>query len=108
MFVKNFLSKFRTLLVVLLIIAGAAGLLELIGAIGGYAKNNDGIGGTIIFAILGFGFIAVIIYFLIGKGQTVNNEKDMAKQGLLKEKMYNEIKKKPFLPGSLCHTLPWL
>lgn len=91
---KNLLSKLCTLLVVALIIAGGLITIWLVGTIGGIAKNDDGIGGTIIFAVFGLGFIAAIVYFLIRKPKVAYSEKETSRQDLLKENTYNEIKKK--------------
>jgi hypothetical protein len=93
--VKKLLLKLRTLLVVSLIIAGGWTAIWLIGTISEFAgKNDEGIGGTIIFGVFGIGFIAIIIYFLVRKPKTSYYDKKTPNLGLLKEDMYNDIKRK--------------
>ena len=92
-FMKNFISKLSTLLVVLLILVGAGIIIWLIGIIGQLA-SNDGFVGTITFAILSLGVMSIFICFIIRRGKITPSAKDNAKQEMLKEDIYNEIKSK--------------
>lgn len=91
---KNLFSKLCTVLVVVLIVAGAGVTVELLTLLKGLAINDDGPVGTLIFGSIGLVFICTAIYFLVRKPKIVYSEKEASKQSLLKENAYNEIKKR--------------
>lgn len=89
---KNILLKLRTLLVVLLLIAGAGVIIWFLKTLGYLVMNDTGILGAIIFAITGLGFIFIFAYFIMKKRKATPFEKDISK--IQNEEIYNEIKKK--------------
>ena len=94
-FMKSFLLKLRTLLVVLLLIAGVVIIIWALGSIRLLVITDNGMGGTIAFAILGMGVILTFACFIIKRRKLTSSEK--AKTEMQKENMYNEMKKRhPF------------
>ena len=93
-FMKKLISKLSTLLVVLLIIVGAVIIIWLLGLIGQLASSDNTIVGSISFAFLSLGVLAIFICFINRRGKLTFSDKDNAKQEMLKEDIYNEIKGK--------------
>jgi len=89
---KSILLKLRTLLVVLLLIAGAGIIIWFLEESKGLVMNDSGILGTIIFAVLGLGLIFIFAYFIMRKRKATPFEKDISK--IQNEEIYNEIKRK--------------
>jgi len=89
---RNILLKLRTLLVVLLLIAGAGIIIWFLGESKKLVINDNGILGAIIFAIFGLGLIFIFAYFIMRKRKVTPFEKDISK--IQNEEIYNEIKRK--------------